>query len=377
MRLKIISFLLLVSSSAMAVNYAGPVGHREAFLANSGGAMIDSPGNVLLNPAGLGFRQNKETALSVSGNAVARQEFNVSQYSVDPEEMTVRPLLAASVFPTQYGTMAVFLANPTAFRIYGGSEYTTSGVAVKTLLRIDYQELATGVTFANTVNSDLAWGVSAGVSIETQKSYGYTRAFQTGVTAATSFNLTEQKTVSLFVTPGLLYKATDFWHIGLSMKTLADISSTANTQRFATSSSSPTTVEETDKSFDPNGTNPFAYRLGQEFIFSPANSLYFDVVYVSATSAYNSNNEKYLNDEVWEGSLGYRHGFSGSYELLTGYAYTQSQNADFNMFSAGLSMNRRNNEFIVGVYYLSNTPKDAASSGFNSYGVLFSSNVEY
>lgn len=124
MQLIVIFFILLVSSASFAVDYGFPIGHREAFLANAGGAMAESPGNILLNPAGLGFRQNKESSLTVSGNAIARQEFSVSQYAVDPEEMSIRPLLAAGVYPTSYGTMAVFIANPQSFKIYAGTEYT-------------------------------------------------------------------------------------------------------------------------------------------------------------------------------------------------------------------------------------------------------------
>lgn len=377
MKAKIALLILTLSSVAQAVNYMGPVGHREAFLANAGGAMTDSPGNVLLNPAGLGFRHNEQSSLSVSGNAIARQSFDVPQYAVDPEEMTVRPLLAAGIYPAQLGTLAVFFANPTAFNIYGGSETNESGVAVKSLLRVEYQELGAGLSYARQIHNDLAWGVSAGVSVETQKSFGYFRASQPGVTASTGFNLTEQKSTSLFITPGILYKATESWNVGFSMKATVDISSTANTTRFSTDSSSPTTVEESSTSFDPHGTNPYEFRLGQEFIFSPRSSLYFDVIYEGSGSSYNANNEKFLTDESWAGALGYRHGFFGNLDALGGYSYTETSSSYFNSFTAGIAMNQRSNELIVGGFYQVSISRESGNAGFNSYGIIFSSNVEY
>ncbi|WP_413612695.1 hypothetical protein [Bdellovibrio sp. HCB-110] len=377
MRLHLFFLILLAGSTCFAVNYSGPIGHREAFLANAGGGMAESPGNVLLNPAGLGFRQNKESSLTVSGNAISRQEFNVSQYAVDPEEMSIRPLLAAGIYPTNYGTMAIFISNPTSFKIYGGSSSSESGVNIKTLLRVDYEELAAGMTWAREIHPHFSWGVSAGIGVETQKSYGYALASQTGVTAVTSFSLTEQKTVSLFIVPGVLFKATDHWNVGLSMKALADLSSSATTMRFRTNSSSPTTVEELNNSYDPNGTSPLSFRLGQEFIFSANHDVYLDLIYQGASSSYNANNEKFLTDEIWSGALGYRNSFSNDVETLWGYSYARSGSADSNSLTAGVALERRNNEFIFGLYYLSSVPREADTGGFNSYGVMFSSNVEY
>lgn len=116
------------------------------------------------------------------------------------------------------------------------------------------------MTLANQWRSDFSWGISTGLKMATQKSYGYVTALQTGVTAMTSFNQTDQKTVSLFVIPGVLYKPTEYWNVGFSAKVLpVDLSSSARTMTSQMSSGNPTTIEGTEKSYDANGTNPLSF----------------------------------------------------------------------------------------------------------------------
>lgn len=76
-------------------------------------------------------------------------------------------------------------------------------------------------------------------------------------------------------------------------------------------------------------------------------------------------------------SLGYRNSRSEKWEPLAGYARGWMGTTDTDLLTAGTALKRRNNEFIVGAFYLATHAKVSNSSSFNSYGVMFSSNVEY
>lgn len=166
MRNLILLLVLMGSVSAEAVYYPLPAGHRESFMANAGSAMKSSPGNVLYNAAGLGFRDTDKMSLSVSGTALGNQNFSSAQFDTEPEEMTIRPLMAAGIYPTQVGTAAVFVANPINISLIGGTVTNSGGVDITTLLQSKSEVVKIGAGFGALLGQRWSWGVTGGLILE-------------------------------------------------------------------------------------------------------------------------------------------------------------------------------------------------------------------
>ncbi|WP_374029314.1 hypothetical protein [Bdellovibrio bacteriovorus] len=379
MRLGFILLNVLVGTSAVAVDYPLPAGHREAFMANTGAAMVASPGNVLFNPAGLGFRDTDKLSLSVSGNAISSQKFDIPYQKIVPQEMTIRPTLAASIYPTTFGTGAFFVANPLAFQIIASSSQSLSGgYFLNSTQKVRQDAIVIGGSFGSSLGERFAWGVSGGVQTGTDESTHYFTLTQGGAYASTQFAQRDEKKTAIIVIPGIMAKVTEAWTVGLSMKLLPFfIESTATEFSSKLESTSPTTIQETVTTYDPQAEASMAVRLGQNFSLIGGNRVNLDVVYNSQSKTRNADGTIDTSAEDWFYAFGWRNTSPEGWEPLFGYARGESEPATSDLITAGVSITKRRNEIIVGAFHMGTTPKSENGSKFSSYGIMFSSNVAF
>lgn len=376
---KFIVLLCFISLKSVALELPLPVGHREAFIANTGVAMPESPGNTLINPAGLAFRSSAKTSLTVSGNAIARQEFTIPGVAVEPEEIAVRPLLAAGIYPGERGSKAIFISSPLTYQVIAASNSEDAGVTTKSIVRTEKSDLVAGVSYAKTWEDkeNVAVGISAGVSTVSEKTHGYTTSSQAGVSAGTRFIQADAKTNSIFVVAGAMAKITDRWNIGGSLGfSPFKLSSKGTAMASLLTSDDPTNIQEDAADFDPQVKGEISARIGQELRLGENNFLNVDVAYQSKTESENYAGA-YETAETWTYALGIRMDASENIKPMIGFAKNTSEHSDTDLITVGVALPERNNEFIIGAFQLNNRPNDEAEGSLATYGIIFSSNVEY
>ncbi|XGC80548.1 hypothetical protein ACES2L_14560 [Bdellovibrio bacteriovorus] len=376
---KVVFLFSLISLNSFALELPLPVGHREAFIANTGVAMPESPGNTLINPAGLAFRISDKTSLTVSGNAIARQEFKIPGIAVEPEETAVRPLLAAGIYPADRGSKAIFISSPLTYQVVAASNSEEAGVITKSIVRTEKADLIAGISFARTWEGkeNVAVGVSAGVSTVSEKTHGYTTSSQAGVSAGTRFIQADAKTNSIFVVTGVMAKVTDRWNVGGSLGfSPFKISSKGTAMASLLTSDDPTNIQEETIEYDPQTKGEISARMGQELRLGENNFLNIDVSYQSKTESENYAGS-YETAETWTYALGIRMDASENIKPMLGFAKNTSEHSDTDLITLGVTLPERNNEFIIGAFQLNNRPHDESEGSLSTYGIIFSSNVEY
>ncbi|UOF00732.1 hypothetical protein [Bdellovibrio reynosensis] len=376
---KFLFLFSIISLKSFALELPLPVGHREAFIANTGVAMPESPGNTLINPAGLAFRASDKTSLTVSGNAIARQEFTIPGVAVEPEEIAVRPLIAAGIYPADRGSKAIFISSPLTYQVVAASNSEAAGVLTKSIVRTEKTDLVAGVSYARPWegNENVALGISAGVSTVSEKTHGYTTSSQAGVSAGTRFIQADAKTNSVFVVAGVMAKVTDRWNVGGSLGfSPFKISSKGTAMASLLTSDDPTNIQEETIDFDPQTKGEISARMGQELRLGENNFLNVDVAYQSKTESENYAGS-YETAAAWTYAVGFRMDASENIKPMLGFAKNTSEHSDTDLITLGVALPERNNEFIIGAFQLNNRPHDEAEGSLATYGIIFSSNVEY
>lgn len=377
---KLVLLLILVgSASADAVYYPLPAGHRESFMANAGSAMKSSPGNPLYNAAGLGFRDTDKMSLSVSGTALGNQTFSGSQFDTEPEEMTIRPLMAAGIYPTRFGTAALFVANPINVSLIGGTASTSAGVDITTLLQSKSEVIKIGAGFGAPLGERWAWGLSGGLILDSTQHHSYSKWTQGGAFAATTFIEGSTKQRVVFLAPALMGQVTDHWTVALSMQALPlSLESTGREFVSTQRSDAPTTITQDSRRYDPHVEEPMTFNLGQSFALIGGNMFYLDVAYLTESKSRDSDGTIEDYDSYWSAAVGWRNTSMDSFEPLMGYARTELASGVNHLVSGGILLTRGRSELILGAYYMKNEPKDETNGmKFTTYGVMFSSNVAY
>ncbi|WP_374034190.1 hypothetical protein ACES2I_16775 [Bdellovibrio bacteriovorus] len=380
MFLKVVLFTWVasVASSAFAIYFPLPAGHREAFMGNTGGAMEASPGNALYNPAGLGFRSTNKLSLSVSGTALTSHQMKSNSSDLSPSDYSVRPLLASGIYPTEWGTGAVFVASPMMLSLDGlmntqGGSYNSS-----TLTSLDSQLLKVGAAFGAAISDSLSWGVSAGLQVGDSRTHSYNKVSTGGSLYATIFTETESKMKGVFVLPGIQIKPAANWTLGLSAQFIpVMLESKAVDYTAVHAVATPNTVNEETVSYEPVKQSPYYLRFANGFNLLAGNDLFVDVTYTSESSMRDADGVVEDEKSFVVYSVGWRNKSFESWQPMAGYSQSSTDNSTNHMTSAGVAMVRGRSELILGGYYMASVPNDDNVFEYSSYGFMFSSNVAY
>ncbi|MBO9667510.1 MAG: hypothetical protein J7501_11945 [Bdellovibrio sp.] len=345
-------------------------------MANTGIALPGSPGNVIYNPAGMAFAAIAELNLTVSGNALEQQRFELDDLREENNSnISIRPMMAASAFPLWNGYASLFVANPTSLKIVQGQNTVAGGTTTRTTFRLESNAILFGASYASLINQSLGWGLTAGLTYTTQDYHSYT-AFTTAGAAATAFRDNRTKVTQFHIDPGVMWKALPNWTLGFSVIYLPfSFNSDGNEFTSSTNSSSPTTVTQNNVDFDPDNSQEYVVNLGQEAVFGNQHIL-FDISYGSSATE-NSAQGKNTNPEHWTYSAGWKSASNSKWQPIAGFAYTDYRRSENYLATAGIMLQQRKNELGIGGYYQKNNSKDPNSSPFEGFGVMFSSNVEY
>ncbi|MGE9745707.1 hypothetical protein [Bdellovibrio bacteriovorus] len=380
MFLKVVLFtgFLSVASSAFAIYFPLPAGHRESFMGNAGGAMESSPGSALYNPAGLGFRSTNKLSLSVSGTALTSHQMKNNSSDLSPSDYSVRPLLASGIYPTEWGTGAVFVASPMMLSLGGlmntqGGSYNTSS-----LTSLDSQLLKVGAAFGAAVNDSLSWGISAGLQLGDSRTHSYNKISTGGNLYATMFTETENKNKGLFVLPGIQIKPVANWTVGFSAQFMPVMLESKAVEYTAVHYvATPNTVNEEAVSYEPVKQSPYYLRLANGFNLLAGNDLFVDVTYTSESSLRDADGVVENEESFVVYSVGWRNKSFESWQPMAGYSHTSINNSTNHLTSAGVAIVRGRSELILGGYYMASVPKGDDAFEYSSYGFMFSSNVAY
>lgn len=367
-------------SFSHAVYFPLPAGHREAFMANVGGAMESSPGNVLFNPAGLGFRGVDRLNLSVSGTAIAVQELTVPGYDMNPQDLSLRPLMATGIYGTEFGTAAVFVASPMAMDIIGSMNSTVGGYDVSQFYSSSSQVIKMGGAFSSRWTEDMAWGIAGGLQFGNLNSHGYSKIKLGSNLYSTIFSEGEEKRKALFLTPGIMIRPFDFWTVGFSAQVMPVFLESKGVEFTSThAAATPTTVEENTYSYDPNGTSSIYLRLGQAFKLMGRNTMYLDITHSTASSTKSYDGDENKTSAYTTYALGWRNTSLEGWQPLLGYSYTSHEEQEMHLSTGGVSIIRGKSELILGAYYMASisSAESVAGPEYINYGIMFSSNVAY
>ncbi|MFV8248835.1 hypothetical protein [Bdellovibrio bacteriovorus] len=380
MFLKVVLFTWVasVASSAFAIYFPLPAGHCEAFMGNAGGAMESSPGNALYNPAGLGFRSTNKLSLSVSGTALTSHQMKNSSSDLSPSDYSVRPLLASGIYPTEWGTGAVFVASPMMLSLDGllntqGGSYNSS-----TLTSLDSQLLKVGAAFGAAINDSISWGISSGLQLGDSRTHSYNKVSTGGNLYATIFTETENKNKGLFILPGIQIKPVANWTLGLSAQFIpVMLESKAVDYTAVHYVATPNTVNEETVSYEPVKQSPYYLRLANGFNLLAGNDVFVDVTYTSESSLRDAEGVVENEESFVVYSVGWRNKSFESWQPMAGYSHTSINNSTNHLTSAGVAIVRGRSELILGGYYMASVPNEDNVFEYSSYGFMFSSNVAY
>ncbi|WP_413291660.1 hypothetical protein ACLSU7_09590 [Bdellovibrio sp. HCB185ZH] len=352
-----------------------PVGHIEALMANTGAAISGSPGNAIYNPAGLGFLDDNNVSITLSGNALEQQSFEIPNMG-NSSTVIIRPTLASTTSPLAKGHASIFIANPVAFNISQSHTLPLSGYNLAIRLALKSNVLMGGFAYGRTWDDTLAWGFTAGGIYTTQETFNYTQ--MTGPSSLTTqYSQTFQKQIQPLLIAGTLWKPTGLYNLGISVSFQSSpILSEGAYYSSSTNSSTPTTPQEESKSYSPSRTPSVGAILGQRFKIS-LHELYFDVSYSGGSEATDYNGKTNKTDENFVYSLGWKMPTANKWQPVAGLAYSKLAQTESQLYSAGLIIKQRANEIVVGSYYNRVLPSTNNQSAIDVIGLMFSSQVFY
>ncbi|QLY25930.1 hypothetical protein [Bdellovibrio sp. KM01] len=352
-----------------------PVGHTEALMANTGAALSASPGNAIYNPAGLGFLDDNNVSITLSGNALEQQSFEIPNMG-NSSTVIIRPTLASTTSPLAKGHASIFIANPVAFNVSQSHSLPLTGYNLALRLALKSNILMGGFAYGRPWDDTLAWGFTLGGIYTTQETYTYSQV--TGPTSlATQYSQTFQKEIQPLAIAAALWKPTDFYNLGINISFQSSpLLSEGAYYSSSTNSSTPTTPQEESRSYTPSRTSSVGAVLGQKFKIS-AQELYVDVSYSGGSNAKDYNGDNKKTDENFVYSLGWKMPTANKWQPVAGLAYSKLANSEAQLYSAGLIIKQRANEIVIGSYYYKVLPSANNQSAIDVIGLMFSSQVFY
>lgn len=356
----------------MAQNYSFPVGHQEGFLGNSGGAMMASPGNVLLNPAGLGFYELENLKISVSGNALTSETYDLGDLGTEKEVGSARPTFVAGMFKLGSGRAAVFASEPSSMAIETNIDQKVGEAKATGAVRAVSRQWIMGMTWAKKIDDGTSWGLSMGLSQREAHQYSIINIL--GVDSAqSSFNQFDSKTKSLFVSPGYLWHPTEKWTMALSgaLNPLA-LESKATEYVTESNSTAPAAITEKTTHFDPKGWKSNSIKIANALKANERDTLFVDTSYQGAVKAKVAGGSEVTKTGFWVWSLGWKRTVNASTDLMMGYSNGQYESAQSRLFTIGSMKRIHGSQIAYGAFYF-DTPH--AEGGVKVAGLMASSDL--
>ncbi len=358
-------------------SFGYPTGHTEAMMAGAGIALPASPGNSLFNPAGLGFLNTNKLSVTVSGNALEQQRVEFSGLNTSGSSTNLRPTLANTIFPVGNNYASFFVAAPIISKIVQPSNFSLGGTYdVNSHLSMNVNALVGGISYSGLFNPDLAWGIVLGGLYINQEVNSY-YVIKNSTSLTTQFTQSYTKYTQAAIFPGLLWKATDWYNLGITVS-VATPSMLGSSEYYnsQTTSSTPTTPIETTRSYDPSVTSYYDVGLGQLFKIQN-HSILLDVNYESPQEQKNQDNETIKGNDKWNYAIGWRGPKNQRWMPLAGFSYSNNQNTETLLYTLGCSISQRENEVVLGAYFQKDNAQEKGASAQETIGLVFSSQVFY
>lgn len=368
---------ILFGYQASASIYSGPIGHREAYMASSGIALENSPGNLVLNPAGLSFLADKKFDLNITGNLVGFEQVRAETSDKTSDDMTYRTLLASGIYPIDafQGYFAIYYMNPLDEKAISHTESTSNGE----LAKYNRESLTTstvgGLAGGWAPTENLGYGISASLGFDIRDLY---ETLTTRSTSQTSLQYVRSQIKYYYVqlTPGVLWRPHSRWNVGavLQLRPFAFYNDGAV---YKTSQSSQgTDLVENITSYEPHIQSSASVGLGQKFVFGDNDTILLDLSYNPRFSFETYSGGEYLIANLKSASLGWQRKMGSFIDLMLGYAYFDSSESSTYLATLGFSINRSNNHVLFGLYYKNIAAKDTNGQALTG-GFMFSSDILY
>ncbi|WP_413586292.1 hypothetical protein [Bdellovibrio sp. HCB274] len=368
--------ILVLLTPLVAAAMPFPIGHEEALMANVGVALPASSGNSLFNPAGLSFMKTDGLSVTVSGNALEQMRFELDGMAADDEQSNIRPTIANIIVPLNKGYGSLYVSNPIAVKILQSQMGSPGGTIDHRRLSINSSVINAGAAYAHPINEKLGWGISAGGSYTLQEVNAYKYVNDTA-TATTEYDHERLKNLQPIITPGILWEATDFYTIGGTISLLLpNIFAEGLSYITTTDSNTPLDVTETLVVYNPGTTPSYKLSVGQMLKVYEQEFL-LDITYSSSYEEKDSLGATRTTNELRDAGFGWRGNNYKNLRPLAGVSYSDQGHSDAYLYTAGLTIQNRQNLSAVGVYYQKNKPKRDDASPYDGIGLVFSSNVIY
>ncbi|WP_413576916.1 hypothetical protein ACLVWU_02310 [Bdellovibrio sp. HCB290] len=367
--------LLLLLAPITVCAFPFPIGHEEALMANVGVALPASSGNSLFNPAGLSFMTTDGLSVTVSGNALEQMRFELDGLDADDEQSNIRPTIANMIMPINKGYASVYVSNPIAVKILQ-SQMGSAGTIDHTRLSISSSVINAGAAYAHPINEKLGWGISAGGSYTLQEVNAY-RYVNDSVTATTEYDHERLKNLQPIITPGILWEVTDGYYLGGTVSLLLpNIFAEGLSYKTQTNSNAPLNVTETLVIYNPSTTPSLKLSVGQ-LLRAFNQEFLLDINYSSFYEEKDAQGITRTTNELKDFGVGWRGSSFKNMKPLAGVSYSDQGHSDAYLYTAGVTVQHRQNLSAVGIYYQKNKPKREDTSPYDGIGLVFSSNVIY
>ncbi|WP_413586291.1 hypothetical protein [Bdellovibrio sp. HCB274] len=372
----IFSGVVLFTSFAHSAASMYPMGHQEALLGNAGVALPASPGNSIFNPAGLAFYETKGLNLTVSGNALEQQRFEMSGLESEDATFNIRPLLANSIVPVGRGYGSFYLAYPMSLNIQQVQSAQYSGYGLQMRYSLDYDVIQMGLAYAGLLRKDFGWGLAVSASYASMVANSYYSV--TNISGAvTNYQNSKTKYLQPSLRPGVLWEVNSWYNVGLTAELRLPLLMDENfVFKSATDSSTPSTVNTEKIIYKSETAASYSLTLGQKIQVS-SNDVLLDVNFNDSYDYKGEGGKTESSPEVWIYSIGWTPSGKTKWKPALGFAFGNTGTSENQVYTAGVIVNERSNELVLGAYYQKNNPKVANTTPNSTIGLMFSSNVIY
>jgi hypothetical protein len=365
---------ILFSTSLCAQTYTFPVGHKEAFLGNAGGALVASPGNVLMNPAGLGFYEGDKVNVTVSGNALTSEKYGLGEIGTENEIGTVRPTLATGIFRPANGVAALFVSEPTSINVDSNVNQTVDQAKATGVVNALTKQVSFGASFANKIDETSSWGATIGIAMKEARQHSLIK-ITSRFYGQSNFNQLESKTKAFFINPGYLWQPHTRWTVGLSAYLTPFALESKGTQySVETKSSDNNSIHETTSHFDPKGWSSNSAKISQAIRVNGSNSAFIDTAYEGGSKTRDAAGVDSNESPYWVWSMGWKSRLSESTDLMMGFSNSKFGASHSKLFTLGSVRRFQTNEVAYGAYYFDTMQSQV---GLKVIGLMLSSNIIY
>ncbi|AFY03181.1 hypothetical protein Bdt_3506 [Bdellovibrio bacteriovorus str. Tiberius] len=363
-----------MTGGAEASLFLSPVGHREAFLGNTGAGLAQSPGAVLFNPAGIAYFTD-HPALSLSGSAVSYQEFSGTTLTRETGQLKSETLLGTAIFPIEAGLrMGVFYSDPGNIQDYLRSTSGDSGSEIIDTSELQRQSAVAGIAYAGLINAEQSWGVGINIVYRELDGLVLRQSLSSGSSTVRTQRNVEQQT-SLVLTPGYMWQVHGTYSFGISAQWKALNVYSEGDQYINEFSTGDTRPREDFSRYTPASESLLGFTFGQVWNIG-GHRLLMDLSY-APYSGYRQMAGRADPTVSKNISMGWQAPVLPRADILSGLSLTEVGAQNFYLLTGGLGFKNRNYDGSVGGFYKYTTDSRDGGLSSSTLGFLFSSYIEY